>query len=46
MSIIVPGQPEGFVIYFNIICPDDYWLIPFGGTVFLKTMHSAKLTAR
>ena len=29
-SIIAPGRiPEGFVILFNFICPDDYWLIPF-----------------
>lgn len=23
------GNPEGFVIDFNTICPQDYWLIPF-----------------
>jgi hypothetical protein len=23
------GNPEGFVLNFNNICPDDYWLIPF-----------------
>ena len=23
------GNPEGFVLDFNNICPDDYWLIPF-----------------
>jgi hypothetical protein len=23
------GSPEGFVLDFNKLCPDDYWLIPF-----------------
>ena len=23
------GNPEGFVLDFNQVCPDDYWLIPF-----------------
>lgn len=23
------GDPEGFVLDFNNICPDDFWLIPF-----------------
>jgi hypothetical protein len=23
------GTHDGFVLYFNTICPDDYWLIPF-----------------
>jgi hypothetical protein len=23
------GNPEGFVLGFNNLCPDDYWLIPF-----------------
>lgn len=23
------GNPEGFVMSFNAICPDDHWLIPF-----------------
>lgn len=23
------GNPQGFVIGFNKVCPDDYWLIPF-----------------
>ena len=26
------GNPEGFVIYFNSVCPDDFWLIPFWWT--------------
>ena len=41
------GNPEGFVIYFNIICPDDYWLIPFWWNRLLEDdAFRAKLTAR
>jgi hypothetical protein len=30
------GNPEGFVLDYNKICPDDYWLIPFWWDRLLK----------
>ncbi len=39
--------PEGFVIYFNTICPQDYWLIPFWwNRLFEDDGFKAQLAAR
>jgi hypothetical protein len=41
------GNPEGFVLAFNNMCPDDYWLIPFWWKRLLQDpAFSAKVAAR
>ncbi|HEX6891843.1 MAG TPA: CotH kinase family protein [Chryseolinea sp.] len=41
------GSPEGFVLDFNSICPDDYWLIPFWWKRLLQDeTFSDKVAAR
>jgi hypothetical protein len=41
------GNPEGFVIDFNTVCNDDYWLIPFWWKRLLQDVtFTEKLAAR
>ena len=41
------GNPEGFVIDFNTICPQDYWLIPFWwDRLFEDQVFREKVVAR
>lgn len=41
------GHPEGFVMDFNAICPEDYWLVPFWWSrLFEDENFREKVTAR
>jgi hypothetical protein len=41
------GSPEGLVIYFNTVCPDDFWLVPFWwNRLFADPAFQQKVTTR